>query len=51
MNEVTGRMGTRQYLVRSIAAMREQVGVPLPGGQTLVPELAQRTLKQGARRA
>jgi predicted dehydrogenase len=38
MNGVTGRMGTRQHLVRSIAAIREQGGVPLPGGETLVPE-------------
>jgi predicted dehydrogenase len=38
MNGVTGRMGTRQHLVRSIAAIREQGGVPLPGGGTLVPE-------------
>ena len=34
MNEVTGRMGTRQNLVRSVAAIRIDV-----------PELAQRTLK------
>jgi predicted dehydrogenase len=38
MNGVTGRMGTRQHLIRSIAAIREQGGVPLPGGETLFPE-------------
>jgi predicted dehydrogenase len=38
MNGVTGRMGTHQHLVRSVAAMREQGGIPLPGGETLVPD-------------
>ncbi len=38
MNGVTARMGTNQHLVRSIAAMREQGGIPLPGGETLVPD-------------
>ena len=32
MNGVTGRMGYRQHLVRSILAIREQGGVELPGG-------------------
>jgi predicted dehydrogenase len=38
MNGVTGRMGTHQHLARSIAAIREQGGIPLPGGETLVPD-------------
>jgi predicted dehydrogenase len=38
MNGVTGRMGTNQHLVRSILAIREQGGVPLPGGTMLWPE-------------
>jgi hypothetical protein len=38
MNGVTGRMGTHQHLVRSIAAIREQGGISLPGGETLVPD-------------
>ena len=38
MNGVTGRMGIRQHLVRSVAAIREQGGIPLPGGETLVPD-------------
>jgi predicted dehydrogenase len=38
MNGVTGRMGTRQHLVHSILAIREQGGVSLPGGETVVPE-------------
>jgi predicted dehydrogenase len=38
MNGVTGRMGTHQHLARSIAAIREQGGIPLPGGDTLVPD-------------
>ena len=37
MNGVTGRMGTHQHLVRSVAAIREQGGIPLPDGGTLVP--------------
>jgi hypothetical protein len=36
MNGVTGRMVTRQHLLRSIAAIREQGGIRLPGGETLV---------------
>jgi hypothetical protein len=38
MNGVTGRMGIRQHLVRSVAAIREQGGIPQPGGETLVPD-------------
>ncbi|GAB3953774.1 Gfo/Idh/MocA family protein [Streptomyces sparsus] len=38
MNGVTGRMGYRQHLVRSILAIREQGGVDLGDGQTLWPE-------------
>ena len=37
MNGVTGRMGTNQHLLRSIAAIRADGGVPVPGG-TIVPE-------------
>jgi predicted dehydrogenase len=38
MNGVTGRMGYRQHLVRSILAIREQGGLALPGGEMLYPE-------------
>jgi predicted dehydrogenase len=38
LNGVTGRMGYRQHLVRSLLAIREQGGVPLPGGGTVYPE-------------
>jgi len=38
MNGVTGRMGYRQHLVRSILAIREQGGVTLPDGETIYPE-------------
>jgi len=38
MNGVTGRMGTHQHLVRSILAIRDQGGVALPGGETLMPD-------------
>jgi predicted dehydrogenase len=38
LNGVTGRMGYRQHLVRSILAIREQGGVALPDGTTLMPE-------------
>ncbi|MET8699807.1 Gfo/Idh/MocA family oxidoreductase [Kitasatospora sp. NPDC004723] len=38
MNGVTGRMGYRQHLVRSILAIREQGGLPLGDGETLWPE-------------
>jgi hypothetical protein len=32
LNGVTGRMGYRQHLVRSLLSIREQGGVPLAGG-------------------
>ncbi|MEV0843786.1 Gfo/Idh/MocA family oxidoreductase [Actinocatenispora sera] len=38
MNGVTGRMGYRQHLVRSILAIRDQGGVELPDGTRVVPE-------------
>ncbi|MFF8955896.1 Gfo/Idh/MocA family protein [Streptomyces sp. NPDC014894] len=38
MNGVTGRMGYRQHLVRSLMAIREQGGVDLGDGDVLWPE-------------
>ncbi|OEV29146.1 oxidoreductase [Streptomyces nanshensis] len=38
MNGVTGRMGYRQHLVRSILAIREQGGIDLGDGSALWPE-------------
>ncbi len=38
MNGVTGRMGTNQHLVRSILAIRNQGGVRLANGDTIMPE-------------
>jgi predicted dehydrogenase len=38
VNGVTGRMGYRQHLVRSLLAIREQGGIPLDDGTTLYPE-------------
>jgi predicted dehydrogenase len=38
MNGVTGRMGTNQHLIRSIKAIREQGGVALPNGDTIMPD-------------
>jgi predicted dehydrogenase len=38
MNGVTGRMGCRQHLVRSLLAIREDGGLPLDDGTTLYPE-------------
>ncbi len=38
VNGVTGRMGYRQHLVRSLLAIREQGGVPLPDGTVIWPE-------------
>ncbi|MFE1358794.1 Gfo/Idh/MocA family protein [Streptomyces harbinensis] len=38
MNGVTGRMGYRQHLVRSILALREQGGLPLGDGTVIWPE-------------
>ncbi|MGW3954905.1 Gfo/Idh/MocA family protein [Streptomyces sp. NPDC004752] len=38
MNGVTGRMGYRQHLVRSVLAIREQGGLALPDGTVVWPE-------------
>lgn len=38
MNGVTGRMGARQHLGRSIAAIRKQGGIPLQDGERLMPD-------------
>ncbi len=38
MNGITGRMGYRQHLLRSILAIREQGGVAAAGGAVLWPE-------------
>lgn len=38
LNGVTGRMGYRQHLVRSIMAIRDDGGLPLPDGTVLWPE-------------
>jgi predicted dehydrogenase len=38
MNGVTGRMGTNQHLVRSIAAIRAEGGLRLGSGDVLVPD-------------
>ncbi|GGG35636.1 oxidoreductase [Caldovatus sediminis] len=38
MHGVTGRMGTNQHLVRSIAAIRAEGGVPLADGDRLMPD-------------
>ncbi len=38
VNGVTGRMGYRQHLVRSLLAIREQGGLPLRDGTLLWPE-------------
>ncbi|HEV7629294.1 MAG TPA: Gfo/Idh/MocA family oxidoreductase, partial [Streptomyces sp.] len=38
MNGVTGRMGYRQHLLRSILAIREQGGIDLGDGSALWPE-------------
>jgi predicted dehydrogenase len=45
MNGVTGRMGYRQHLLRSVLAIREQGGVPLADGTRIVldPVLVGRT--------
>ncbi|MBL7870902.1 MAG: Gfo/Idh/MocA family oxidoreductase [Cyclobacteriaceae bacterium] len=37
MNGVTGRMGTNQHLLRSIAEIIKQGGVKLSGGETIMP--------------
>ena len=38
MNGVTGRMGKNQHLVRSIRTIMEEGGLPLPGGDRLMPD-------------
>src|SRR5260370_29594332 len=38
LNGVTGRMGYRQHLVRSLLAIRDQGGVRLPDGSAVYPE-------------
>jgi predicted dehydrogenase len=38
VNGVTGRMGYRQHLVRSLLAIREAGGLPLRDGSRLWPE-------------
>ncbi|SEB62130.1 Predicted dehydrogenase [Nocardioides exalbidus] len=38
MNGVTGRMGYRQHLLRSILALRDDGGIPLPNGTRLQVE-------------
>ncbi len=38
MNGVTGRMGTNQHLVRSIAAIRAEGGVRLQSGDVVMPD-------------
>ena len=38
MNGVTGRMGTRQHLVRSILAIRDQGGVKTKSGDVIIPD-------------
>jgi len=38
LNGVTGRMGYRQHLVRSLLAIREQGGIRLEDGSSLYPE-------------
>ena len=38
LNGVTGRMGCRQHLVRSLLAIRDHGGLPLDDGTLLYPE-------------
>jgi predicted dehydrogenase len=38
VNGVTGRMGYRQHLVRSLLAIREEGGLPCPDGTVIWPE-------------
>ena len=51
MNGVTGRMGYRQHLVRSVLAIRDEGGVPLPDGTRLQvePVLVGRNARQARR--
>ena len=37
MNGVTGRMGTNQHLLRSIAAIRQQGGIPISDHEVIMP--------------
>ena len=50
MNGVTGRMGYRQHLVRSILAMREQGGLALPDGTVAVAGAGARRPQRGQAR-
>src|SRR5438445_13465494 len=38
MHGVTGRMGMNQHLIRSIVAIRQQGGVTLSNGDTVMPD-------------
>ncbi len=38
MNGITGRMGLNQHLIRSIAAIRADGGIPLRNGERLMPD-------------
>jgi predicted dehydrogenase len=38
MNGVTGRMGTNQHLLRSIAAIIKQGGIPVGNGEVIMPD-------------
>ena len=38
MNGVTGRMGRTQHLARSVVALRQQGGITLGNGETVLPE-------------
>ena len=38
MNGVTGLMGMNQHLIRSIAAIRADGGVPLANGERVMPD-------------
>ena len=38
MNGVTGRMGTNQHLLRSIAAIIRQGGISLSNGESIMPD-------------
>ena len=38
MNGVTGRMGTNQHLLRSMAEIIKQGGVKIGGGETIMPD-------------
>lgn len=39
MNGVTGRMGTNQHLIRSLAAIISQGGVKVSDNAVIIPEL------------